>query len=140
MLTVAFRWEVDEELGDRGLTIRVDGVPLREIIEETEARFPDAGDVAGDYAGIVDWQLTSADHFLGGPGSDLGCGAPTKTVLLGCSCGETGCWPLMARVEADERLVRWSGFEQPFRPEWDYGALAFTFDRGQYEAALRSVF
>jgi hypothetical protein len=30
--------------------------------------------------------------------------------LLGCDCGEVGCWPLEARIIADAETVIWTGF------------------------------
>jgi hypothetical protein len=36
--------------------------------------------------------------------------------LLGCDCGEVGCWPLESPVLVDDGPVTWRGFTQPFRP------------------------
>ena len=35
--------------------------------------------------------------------------------LLGCDCGEVGCWPLEVRIVRSDSLVTWCGFTQPFR-------------------------
>jgi hypothetical protein len=60
--------------------------------------------------------------------------------LLGCDCGEVGCWPLEARVLVDDDLVTWRGFGQPHRPKRDYGSFGpFTFRRSQYERAVRAA-
>lgn len=131
MSTIAFRWTEYAEPRFTGLAILVDGVPLEELVGKVEHGFPGAGDIAGDYAGLADWHVKEAGHYLG---------SARKTELLGCECGEAGCWPLLARVEVRAAEVRWSEFEQPFRPKWDYGTLAFTFDRAQYGAALRAAF
>lgn len=65
----------------------------------------------------------------------LGC-AP----LLGCSCGEWGCWPLWANIAVSCAEVRWSDFEQPYRPDRDYSAFGpFVFARGEYDAALAAL-
>ncbi|WP_189334929.1 hypothetical protein [Actinoplanes ianthinogenes] len=99
-------------------------------------------DVPGQYAGlVVDFfrygDLT--DYLLGRPeGGDRGdLGA---IALLGCDCGEFGCWPLQAQVVADEERVTWRGFVQPHRPKrdyWDFGP--FVFERRQYEQAVRDA-
>ena len=60
--------------------------------------------------------------------------------LLGCECGEWGCWPLLARVVADEKTVTWTDFRQPHRKERDYfGFGPFTFGRVEYERALAEL-
>lgn len=57
--------------------------------------------------------------------------------LLGCDCGEAGCWPLEAAVSVADATVTWSGFTQPHRPAWSYAGFGpFVFDRDQYEAAV----
>ncbi|MEU7597086.1 hypothetical protein AB0B79_29265 [Streptomyces sp. NPDC039022] len=63
-----------------------------------------------------------------------------KRPLLGCECGELGCWPLMARVTVTADLVTWGGFEQPYRMERNYTAFGpLQFDRRQYDNALRAL-
>ena len=59
-------------------------------------------------------------------------------MLLGCECGELGCWPLMARIDVREGEIVWSDFEQPHRADsWSYQALGpIGFERNQYEDAL----
>src|SRR4051812_46116737 len=57
-----------------------------------------------------------------------------KTPVLGCECGEWGCWPLMARIAMTAELVIWDSFEQPHRKTRDYTAFGpFRFDRNQYD-------
>ena len=75
-------------------------------------------------------------HYLG-----LGGGRPgAKVPLLGCSCGEWGCWPLLARVEANAATVSWSSFELPYRKDRDYSSLGpFTFERGAYDSTLKRM-
>ncbi len=63
-----------------------------------------------------------------------------KTPVLGCECGEWGCWPLLARITATTDLVTWDAFEQPHRKTRDYVAFGpFQFDRHQYDDALRAL-
>jgi hypothetical protein len=73
------------------------------------------------------------DHFLGVARRELN----RKSPLLGCLCGEWGCWPLLARIVVAEDSVTWSEFEQPHRKGRDYSAFGpFSFVRTQYERAL----
>ncbi|MEV0582868.1 hypothetical protein [Nonomuraea sp. NPDC050310] len=123
------------------LRILIDGRDLREHVRIVELPFATAEgkpDLAGSYKGLserdkVCWPST---HFLGRPllqWLDDG-----DTVLLGCTCGEWECWPLTAQVQVGEETVTWSGFRNGHRASWDLGALGpFTFDREQYESALR---
>jgi hypothetical protein len=61
------------------------------------------------------------------------------TTLLGCICGESGCWPLTTFVQLGGDLVTWRNFQNGHR-DWDLSALGpFVFDRTQYEAALRAT-
>jgi hypothetical protein len=59
--------------------------------------------------------------------------------LLGCVCGDTGCWPLTAKVAVAADQVGWAGFRTGHRA-WDLSQLGpFTFSRAQYEAALAAA-
>ncbi len=97
-------------------------------------------DVPGAYAGLV------LDHFNVGDLTAYFAGQPHSAywsskgviALLGCDCGEVGCWPLEAQVLIENDLVTWRSFAQPFRPQRDYGSFGpFTFRRSQYEGAVR---
>ena len=60
-----------------------------------------------------------------------------KIAVLGCVCGEVGCWPFRVRITLQEDVVVWDGFEQPHRRTWRYDELRpFVFDRTQYLSAL----
>ena len=77
-------------------------------------------------------------HFTASQGAFVR--PPGKVPLLGCSCGEWGCWPLLARVTTTAVEVRWSDFEQPFRRDRDYSAFGpFVFDRQDYDRALATL-
>jgi hypothetical protein len=138
--TVAFR--VD---GESAISVEVNGRPLAELVGEVERPFAEregSPDIAGNYAGIGHRWIDDVDeHYHGAPGSDLSCGSKDKTLLLGCECGEPGCWPLLARVDASSEIVSWEDFEQPHRGErWSYDQLRpFTFERAQYDAALSEL-
>jgi hypothetical protein len=76
------------------------------------------------------------NHFLGRSTDVSGPGTP----VLGCRCGDWGCWPLLTRVSATEALVVWDSFQQPWRKTRDYSAFGpFTFDRHHYDDALREL-
>ncbi|MGV9413517.1 hypothetical protein ACWDOP_26760 [Nocardia sp. NPDC003693] len=116
---------------------RVDGVLLTDLVDmfELSAGMEPA---RGMYGGIVLRGPVEvlADSFRGNAPGATG----SKVPLLGCECGETGCWPLPAAVTVTEDLVVWDRFEQPFRPGRDYAGFGpFRFARGQYEDALRDL-
>ncbi len=143
MQRLTLRWNADSPRGEVELVLFVDDVDLVEVLRIAElpaATEEGAPTLAGSYAGLPAWRLRAGvvGHFLGGPDSHLFCGPRDKTVLLGCNCGEPGCWPLMANVDATSRDVRWSDFEQPHRSgRWSYEGLGpIVFDRRDYERAL----
>jgi hypothetical protein len=118
----------------------VDDVSLVDLVSgyEHAAGF----DVPGQYAGLV------LDHFKFGDLAAYLTGRPDSAYhtskgaidLLGCDCGEVGCWPLESRVLMGVDTVSWLGFAQPFRPERDYGGFGpFRFRRSQYENAVRAA-
>ncbi|PRY18933.1 hypothetical protein [Pseudosporangium ferrugineum] len=124
----------------RELVPLVDGVSLVELVAgfERAAGF----DVPGAYAGLV------LEHSRFGELTGYLAGAPESSyragqggiALLGCDCGEVGCWPLQARVVVDSAHVTWLGFAQPFRPRRDYSGFGpFVFRREQYERAAREA-
>ena len=136
-------WSAAGEYGEPELRVLVNDADLQDVVRPVE--LPHAEDegspnIAGAYAGLPSWALRGKlrQHFLGGPESHMFCGPRDKTVLLGCECGEPGCWPLMAQVEVGPSEVTWTDFEQPHRRgRWRYDGLGpFTFDRKQYEDEL----
>ncbi len=75
-------------------------------------------------------------HYLGASQKRPG----SKVPLLGCECGEWGCWPLLATIRATDEYVQWSEFEQPHRRDRDYSGFGpFVFERNQYEDALSQL-
>ncbi|MER5760276.1 hypothetical protein [Streptomyces sp. NPDC002082] len=127
--------------GDGGPLVvvpHIDGVALTELIDgfEMAAGMEPAGDA---YGGLIPEFFRFGpmqDHFLGRSTDAMG----PKTPVLGCECGEWGCWPLMARITATTDLVTWDVFEQPHRTTRDYGSFGpFHFDRHPYDDALRTL-
>jgi hypothetical protein len=124
------------------ITPRVDGVMLTSLAEQFE-QIHGLSDPAGGYGGLI------PEFFLYGPldryflgKSETPCfeNTPERIFILGCECGEVGCWPLTCSVDVQDGAVTWQGFEQPHRPARDYSMFGpFVFDRKQYEEALRSL-
>ena len=93
---------------------------------------------AGGYAGII------PSHFNFGDltryyeaREERQWPSPGHAWLLGCDCGEVGCWPLTAQIAVTPDNVTWSHFSQEHRPDWDYeGFGPFVFDREQYAGAV----
>ncbi len=114
----------------------VDGVALSGLAATYEREH--SYEPAGGYGGLV------PDHFNFGDLSRYLIGdhqhqSPRRghLWLLGCQCGEVGCWPLEATITATSEAVTWTAFRQPHRPERTYEGLGpFTFERGQYDAAI----
>ena len=149
MNQATFRVVPSDHAPDTGeVEILIDGVNLCALVREVEHGQPGAEEIAGRYAGLrADRDvLPPSEHFLGAPGwriYDYG----GKTQVLGCECGEPGCWPLVCAIELRADEIVWRNFEQPHRstgenhgPVWTYDRLGpFRFERRQYEAALASL-
>ncbi len=122
------------ELNSHAVVPVVDGTDLVELVREFEsaARF----DVPGGYGGLTTYSSPIKDargHFLG----RIAPYEEGTAVLLGCDCGEWGCWPLITDITLDDHSVIWSAFEQPHRKHRDYSGFGpFRFDRSAYERAL----
>lgn len=122
------------------MSFLIDGIDLVERIANERVTNEYTGHYAGIPPGIA---LLPSRHLLGTPHPQyehLG-----KPALLGCGgCGVFGCWPLYVTVLLDDDEVMWRDFDNPFLSDWDEaapshrGVGAYTFDRRQYEEALRS--
>jgi hypothetical protein len=127
------------ESGAVSLVPEVDGIALTELVSEFEAGFDDSP--VGGYGGILPEYFRFGDlsmYYLGL--EDNQWPAPGTVWLLGCECGEVGCWPLSARVSVVGERVVWSDFSQPHRAQRDYSSFGpFEFDRAQYDAAVHEA-
>lgn len=126
---------------NKALGILINGERLEDlarVVEMPHAVAESTPKLAGDYAPLALSDINSdRNHFLGHP--VVTWFEDGDTVLLGCPCGEWGCWPLTVRVDVNESSVRWHTFRNGHR-EWDLSALGpFVFDRLEYEAALAAV-
>ncbi len=60
-------------------------------------------------------------------------------MLLGCTCGERGCWPFTARVTVGHGTVTWSGHRHGHRDR-DHAALRdLVLAQVQCQAAVRAT-
>ena len=116
----------------------VAGVVLVGLVEEFERR--QLFEPSGGYGGLIpEWfRFGSAlTHFLAADGAYLDEG---RVPLLGCTCGEWGCWPLLVRITLDDEKVTWSDFRQPHRPDRDYSGFGpFVFKRRDYFDAIGAI-
>lgn len=115
--------------GQVGVVPFVDGTSLVDLVDayETHRRYAPAGGYAGLSPSSFDLRPEPTTE-------------PARVWLLGCDCGEAGCWPLTASVQVVDDVVVWSDFEQPHRPNWDYDGFGpFRFDRTQYDAAVQAA-
>ena len=143
MEVVEFR-TVEQDLGGRtipAIVPHLSGVPLPELLRRIElpsARRDGQPELAGGYAGLATGSVRwPARHYLGQP--VLSAFGDGDTVLLGCGCGDWGCWPFSARVTVADDTVTWSGYRNGHR-DWDYRDLwDLTFDRTGYERAVRAT-
>jgi hypothetical protein len=130
-----------------GIRIFIDGENFREMVKAyEEAR---GYEPAGSYAGLVPaafWISPGVRPFIapasnGAPGRRKGRRKPDpRQAVLGCGCGDMGCWPLLTLITVGHRKVTWSRFKQFFRPEWDYSDFgAFVFNRRDYEDAVAAL-
>jgi hypothetical protein len=113
----------------------VNGIRLTALVEEFERQH--LYEPVGGYAGMV------PTHFNFGPidqyflATSMAPPFVDKRWLLGCECGEVGCWPLEAHIVANQREFIWEGFKQPFRPERDYSSFGpFRFEHDQYRRSV----
>jgi hypothetical protein len=124
------------------ITPCVDGVLLSSLAEQFEQSHG-LTDPAGGYGGLIPefFHYGMLDrYFLGQSETRYFSSAPERIYVLGCQCGEVGCWPLTCLVITQDREITWLSFEQPHRPARDYFSFGpFVFDREQYEQALRSL-
>jgi hypothetical protein len=130
----------DEHNGLAEVVPVVDDTELTDLIHafEKETGF-ETRDVS--YGGLIPGNFRfgpMAGHFLAMEGAFVN--EERKVPLLGCDCGEWGCWPLLALVTVGGDRVTWSRFEQPYRRERDYSGFGpFHFDRRQYGHALADL-
>ncbi len=133
--TVSFK--IDEN-DFAAVTPFVDGTSLVALVEIYE-RSKGYLDPAGGYGGLVPahFNYGPLDRYLTGKNKTDYWASLNGIYLLGCACGEAGCWPLITSVSEQDDTVIWDGFIQPFRRSRDYSEFGpFRFSRAQYEDAV----
>lgn len=121
-----------------GIEPYVDGVSLIELVtnfERTQLFEP-----VGGYGDLIPQNFNYGPldkYFLGIYEGDSIWGQLGGVYLLGCECGEVGCWPLLCQVKIEGDVVIWNNFQQPHRSERDYSGFGpFVFDLEQYQGAV----
>jgi len=138
-----FVYPVETFAGSPVVGFTIDSIDLRDHVYPVELPFAQREgnpSLASRYEGLPANEILPPNrHLLGEPQL---VDADSGTALLGCECGERGCWPLVADVLVGQQSVVWRNFRQPRRlapDHWDYDGLGpFTFDREAYVAALSS--
>ena len=127
----------DDPTGPLQITPIIGGLSLIDqvrVFERAQGFSP-----AGGYAGLIPANFGFGDlaayyHGVGAPQWPK----PGFAWVLGCNCGDVGCWPLTAKIDQTEQTVLWSNFGQDHRPTWDYSGFGpFAFNRAEYDAAVR---
>jgi hypothetical protein len=145
MNTIQFKVEKSQELEHHVLNIYLNNVNLIEFIKQYEVQFEPK--IAGGYEGLNTNYLDNLyEHLYGNLDENDLFNYNGKTQVLGCNCGESGCWPLLVKITVNDETIVWSDFEQPHRSEdsaggyWDYSNLKqLEFDKKDYEEQLTIV-
>lgn len=129
---------LEEDPQSVAMTPVLSGTPLPQLIAlfEKEKAF----EPSGGYAGIVPKNLRYGPldrYFMGLSDDPL---FAKDLYLLGCTCGEVGCWPLRGRISKRGNIMVWDSFRQPHRPQRDYSEFGpFVFEVEPYERAVRDA-
>ena len=119
----------------------LDGTPLTEMILsfEREKHF----EPAGSYGGLIPQWFKCGSlnrYFLGDFDQDSYFWRLGYVYLLGCECGDVGCWPLAACIKPGLESVIWDSFRQPHRPERDYSQFGpIDFEADQHLQAVAGL-
>jgi hypothetical protein len=132
------------------IMIAVNGTDFAQLVGAHERAYAEAEvapNIAGQYRGLSpDRVVPPSRHFLGEPSWEI-YRYGERIQILGCKCGEPGCWPLACQIRTTDDRVTWFDFEQPqrsgrelaYRP-WSYDGFGpFEFERRQYEESLSTL-
>lgn len=137
------RHTFDSGFEESTVNLHVDDKPLAELMKAYElpmATKEGHPKLAGAYDAIKTGSSSLEHYYLGKTKAAWGIDQ-NKTMLLGCVCGVTGCWPLLCKITVEGDTVTWSEFEQPHRDDdWDYSEFeGFVFEKQQYLDAIEAV-
>ena len=122
----------------RAVVPHINGVPLIQLIDEFERakKFEPVGGYGGLIPELFEYGPLEK-YFFGEFDSGSYWSSLGGVYVLGCECGEVGCWPLQCRIGAHGDDVIWNEFCQPHRKTRDYSGFGpFVFDGAQYREAL----
>ena len=98
---------------------------------------------AGGYGGLIPTWFDYGplqSYFLGDFKSGSYFEKMGSIYVLGCQCGEVGCWPLVCKVHRISGQIVWDSFQQPHRRERDYSQFGpFVFGEPQYRDAVADL-
>ena len=133
---------IEPTLGTAGplsLVPLISGIRLTKLVEEHDLKV--GNQPAGGFGGLVRKSFNFGPwdrYFMAEAGSRKI--ERDGHYLLGCTCGELSCWPLVARIARDGELMVWDCFRQPNRPELDYSSFGpFRFEINQYRLAVSEL-
>jgi len=119
----------------------IDGRRLTDILIEFERKH--GFTPAGAYGGLVFEQFNFGPlgrYFRQDFDADDKAFWADGIYVLGCECGEVGCWPVKCFVTSDRTTIVWDRFWQPQRPDRVYAELGlFVFDATQYVNAVADL-
>jgi hypothetical protein len=139
--------------GFQPITIKINNISLIEIIKKIEKPFVDKENKArikdgrkpikaGKYLGLNSKHVLWPSKALLGEPWDAGFiledddPIKNKSMILICTCGDSGCWPLLVDIIVDNKKVIWKNFCQ-FHRDWVYNLGPFYFDKGKYKKELK---
>jgi hypothetical protein len=120
----------------------VNGRNLVDVLREVEVPFAVREGklhLAGSYVDLPSEEVfLPSPRLLGEPTTYYDHDSPKgKIAVLGCECGDVGCWPFRVGITLRDDVVIWDDFEQPHRRAWRYDELrSFVFDRTRYLSPL----
>jgi len=127
--------------GSHAVTPLLDEISLVELISAFERKM--GFDIAGGYGGLIPAWFNYGPldrYFLDDFEQDSYFSKKGVIVLLGCDCGQVGCWPLSAHVEVRDDTVTWAQFGQEHRPQRDYSGFGpFVSEKDQYKGAVAKL-
>lgn len=115
--------------------IYINGEEICSILKKIERSQDDTGNLAGDYGHREPrWLYSDLKEALVEGTYNYKYGVE----LLCCSsCGEEGCWSVMAKVKDDGEFIYWKDFHHNHR-DWVYN-LSYKFDKQEYEAQMKKM-
>jgi hypothetical protein len=127
--------------GGGRIHVKINEEPLRDLVRRYELPWATGSgqpDLAGSYGLLTGYRFDTG-LFFGEPAvADYRLAG--GVALMGCICGDVGCWPFVVRIHIGDDEVVWRDFRQPHRPGWSYADFPpLHFDRTAYEAEVAAA-